>query len=58
VVPAVFIVASLIIVINQIVRGPIEALTGLGMVALGVPVYYLAVAGKTRASEGSKGSSR
>jgi APA family basic amino acid/polyamine antiporter len=43
-VPAIFIVASLIIVINQIVRAPVEALTGLGMVALGVPIYYLAVA--------------
>ena len=44
VVPAVFIAASLAIVINQIVRTPIEALTGLGMVALGVPVYYLLIA--------------
>ena len=41
VVPAVFIVASLVIVINQVVRTPVEALTGLGIVALGVPVYYL-----------------
>ena len=39
VVPAVFIVASLVIVINQVVRTPVEALTGLGIVALGVPVY-------------------
>jgi APA family basic amino acid/polyamine antiporter len=51
VVPAVFIAASLIIVINQIVRAPIEALIGLGIVALGVPVYYLALAGRPRASE-------
>jgi APA family basic amino acid/polyamine antiporter len=43
-VPAVFIAASLIIVVNQIVRTPIEAVTGLGIVALGVPVYYLVVA--------------
>jgi basic amino acid/polyamine antiporter, APA family len=50
VVPAVFIVVSLVIVINQIVRAPIEALTGLGMVAAGVPVYYLAIAGKTKAA--------
>jgi len=41
VVPAVFIAASLVIVINQVVRTPVEALTGLGIVALGVPVYYL-----------------
>ena len=45
VVPAAFIVASLVIVINQVVRTPVEALTGLGIVALGVPVYYLAIAG-------------
>ena len=43
VVPAVFIVASLVIVINQVVRAPMEALTGLGMVALGVPIYYVAI---------------
>ena len=51
IVPAVFIVASLIIVINQIVRTPIEALTGLGIVALGVPVYYLVIA-RARPNQG------
>ena len=50
VVPIVFIAVSLIIVVNQIVRTPTEALTGLGMVAAGVPVYYLAIAGKTKAA--------
>ena len=45
VVPAIFIAVSLVIVANQIVRTPIEALTGLGMVAAGVPVYYLAIVG-------------
>ena len=40
-VPIVFIAASLAIVVNQIVREPVEALTGLGIVALGAPVYYL-----------------
>jgi APA family basic amino acid/polyamine antiporter len=40
-VPAIFIAASLAIVINQIVRTPLEALSGLGIVALGVPIYYL-----------------
>ncbi len=58
VVPAVFILASLVIVINQIVRTPFEALTGLGIVALGVPVYYLAVASKTGASERPTAPSR
>jgi basic amino acid/polyamine antiporter, APA family len=41
IVPIIFIVASLAIVINQIVRGPVEALTGLAIVALGAPVYYI-----------------
>jgi basic amino acid/polyamine antiporter, APA family len=50
IVPAVFIAASLIIVINQIVRTPIEAATGLGIVALGVPVYYLVVARREQAN--------
>jgi len=52
VVPAVFILASLVIVLNQIVRTPVEALTGLGIVALGVPVYYLAVVGRTQTPKG------
>jgi basic amino acid/polyamine antiporter, APA family len=46
IVPAIFIAVSLAIVVNQIVRAPLEAATGLGIVALGVPVYYLAVAGR------------
>jgi APA family basic amino acid/polyamine antiporter len=41
VLPVIFIAASLAIVVNQIVREPIEALTGLGIVALGAPIYYL-----------------
>jgi len=40
-VPLLFIVASMAIVVNQIVRTPVPALTGLALVALGVPVYYL-----------------
>jgi APA family basic amino acid/polyamine antiporter len=40
-VPLVFIAASLLIVVNQIVREPVEALTGLGIIALGAPVYYV-----------------
>ena len=39
-VPAIFIVASLAIVVNQIVTTPLEAMSGLGIVALGVPIYY------------------
>ena len=40
VVPLVFIAASLTIVVHQFVIDPREATFGLGVVALGVPVYY------------------
>jgi len=40
-VPMLFIAASLAIVANQIVRTPLSAASGLGLVALGIPVYYL-----------------
>jgi len=49
VVPVLFIAASMAIVVNQIVRTPLPALTGLALVALGVPVYYL-TASRLRAS--------
>jgi APA family basic amino acid/polyamine antiporter len=42
IVPILFIAASLIIVANQIWRQPFEAAIGLGLVAIGAPVYYLA----------------
>jgi APA family basic amino acid/polyamine antiporter len=41
IVPAIFIAASLTIVINQIVRDPTDAFIGLGAVAIGAPIYYL-----------------
>jgi APA family basic amino acid/polyamine antiporter len=41
IVPIVFIGASLVIVINQIVRTPVQAMTGLAIVAVGAPIYYL-----------------
>jgi APA family basic amino acid/polyamine antiporter len=41
VLPAVFILAALFVVANQIVAKPRESITGLGVVALGLPVYYL-----------------
>jgi hypothetical protein len=53
VVPLVFIVASLAIVVNQLVRTPGSALTGLGLVAFGIPVYYLA---KPRAQSPTPGA--
>jgi len=41
IVPVVFIVASLAIVVNQLVSEPKDAAIGLGMVAIGAPIYYL-----------------
>jgi APA family basic amino acid/polyamine antiporter len=39
-VPIVFIAASLVIVVNQVIRDPVNAALGLGMVAVGAPIYY------------------
>lgn len=39
-VPLAFIVASLVIVINQFASDPLDAAAGLGLVAIGAPVYY------------------
>jgi APA family basic amino acid/polyamine antiporter len=41
VLPAVFILASSFIVANQIVSEPRDSIIGLGIVVLGLPVYYL-----------------
>jgi APA family basic amino acid/polyamine antiporter len=41
VLPAIFILASFFIVANQIVSEPRNSLLGLGMVAVGLPVYFL-----------------
>ena len=41
VLPVIFILAALFVVVNQIVAQPRESITGLGVVALGLPVYYL-----------------
>ncbi len=40
VVPLVFVAASLAIVVNQFASEPWEAASGLGVVALGAPIYY------------------
>ncbi|MGH9881247.1 MAG: APC family permease, partial [Pyrinomonadaceae bacterium] len=39
--PALFVLASFLIVVNQIVSDPRESAIGLGIVALGLPVYYV-----------------
>ena len=40
IVPLVFVAASLAIVVNQFASEPREAAIGLGVVALGAPIYY------------------
>ena len=40
-VPAVFVVASAAIVVNRFVSDPVDSVIGLGIVAVGIPVYYL-----------------
>jgi hypothetical protein len=39
-VPAIFIAVSLFIVLHQFTVDPAEAAIGLGLVAIGAPVYY------------------
>ncbi|HYM24649.1 MAG TPA: hypothetical protein VEU08_15635, partial [Vicinamibacterales bacterium] len=39
--PVLFALVCLAIVVNQIVSDPRESLIGLGLVALGLPVYYV-----------------
>jgi APA family basic amino acid/polyamine antiporter len=40
-VPALFIAASLVVAVNQVAADPLQAATGLALVVLGLPVYYL-----------------
>ncbi|HEY4131367.1 MAG TPA: amino acid permease [Gemmatimonadaceae bacterium] len=41
IVPAIFIICSTFIVIHQLITDSVNALTGLGLVAIGLPVYWL-----------------
>jgi APA family basic amino acid/polyamine antiporter len=41
VIPALFILCSFAIVVNQIISDPKESLFGLSLVLVGLPVYYL-----------------
>jgi basic amino acid/polyamine antiporter, APA family len=47
VVPALFVIASFFIVVNQIVAEPLSSSLSLGLVALGLPVYYFWVKNRT-----------
>ncbi len=39
--PAIFVISTAAIVINQIIAQPVESLSGLAFVLLGLPVYYI-----------------
>jgi APA family basic amino acid/polyamine antiporter len=39
-VPAIFVLGSLAFVVNTMLERPVESLAGLGLVALGIPVYF------------------
>jgi len=39
-VPVIFAFSAFAIVINQVIDSPIESLTGLSLVLIGLPVYY------------------
>jgi APA family basic amino acid/polyamine antiporter len=49
-VPALFVISSLVIVINQIISDPAESLFGISLVALGLPVYYFWASKKRKES--------
>jgi APA family basic amino acid/polyamine antiporter len=40
IVPIIFILTSCVILINTLIEKPVEALAGLGLTALGIPVYF------------------
>jgi APA family basic amino acid/polyamine antiporter len=39
--PAVFVISTAAIVVNQVIAQPVESITGLAFVLLGLPVYYI-----------------
>lgn len=50
-IPALFIISSFAIVINQIISDPLESLYGLSIILIGLPVYYLWVKKRIGRSE-------
>jgi APA family basic amino acid/polyamine antiporter len=51
VIPAIFIISSLAIVVNQIISDPRESVFGLSLVLAGLPVYVLWVTNKRRSKD-------
>jgi basic amino acid/polyamine antiporter, APA family len=47
-VPAIFVLASVTIVVNRLVSEPLDSAAGLALVALGIPAYYLWAAPRPR----------
>ncbi len=50
-VPGIFILSSVVIVINRMIAQPLDSLAGLAMVGAGIPVYYSWVRPAHRAAE-------
>ena len=48
VLPAIFIASTVLIVVTQLVRQPMESITGLLFVLAGVPVYYVVIGVRRR----------
>jgi basic amino acid/polyamine antiporter, APA family len=48
VLPAVFIASTVLIVVTQLVRQPMESITGLLFVLAGIPVYYVMIGARRR----------
>jgi basic amino acid/polyamine antiporter, APA family len=40
-VPALFVLASIVLVVNTLIEKPVESIAGLGLVALGLPAYWM-----------------
>jgi APA family basic amino acid/polyamine antiporter len=48
VIPAIFIASTVLIVATQLVRQPVESITGLLFVLAGIPVYYIVIGARRR----------
>jgi APA family basic amino acid/polyamine antiporter len=58
VLPALFIASTVLIVVTQLVRQPVESVTGLLLVLAGVPVYYFVAGARRRSGNASEAATR
>ena len=40
VVPGLFVIGAIVLIVNTLTKRPFESLTGLGLLAIGLPAYY------------------